>query len=49
VATVAAPAATTTVRAYQVSWSVSTTYPPSSRCTAVTVVFARTGAAVSLA
>ena len=46
---VAPPAATTTVRARHVSWSVSTTYPSSARRTAVTVVFARTGAAVSFA
>ena len=45
----APPAATTTVRARHVSWSVSTTYPSSARRTAVTVVLAWTGAADSFA
>ena len=39
----APPAATTTVRARHVPWSVSTTYPSSARRTAVTVVFGLDG------
>ena len=48
-ATVLAPGASTTDRAWHKSWSVCTTYPRSACRTDVTVVFARTGAAVSLA
>jgi hypothetical protein len=47
--TAEAPEADTTARACQVSWSVCTTYPRSTGRTDVTVVLARTGAAVSFA
>ena len=43
------PVGSTTDRACHKSWSVCTTYPRSAGRTDVTVVFARTGAAVSLA